>query len=72
MPYVPPHLRNRGPVRKIKVFAPVEIVRKTKEQMWEEYRLKNYGKADDAFTSVSGSFPEGLPPWNKSDHACRK
>ena len=57
MPYVPPHLRNRKrkPICNFKVFTPVEIVVKTKEQMWEEYRSSNYGKADDAFTSVTGA-----------------
>ena len=55
MPYVPPHLRKLGlQPKKITVkYKPsalsVAPVAKSKDQMWEEVRLANYGKADAAY-----------------------
>lgn len=53
MPYVPPHLRKLGlQPKKISVkYSALSVapVTKSKEQMWEEVRLTNYGKADAAY-----------------------
>ena len=52
MPHIPPSLRNKPNYKPKKLtFRPVidytEL--KTKEELFEEYRKTNYGKADDAW-----------------------
>jgi len=51
--YVPPQMRdkpNYKPPKKLTFRAPIDYSNlKTKEQVYEEYRLKNEGKADTAW-----------------------
>lgn len=55
--YIPPNLRNRVNYTPKKLSLkpkPVDWAKlKTKEQLFEEYRLKNYGKADTAWDENS-------------------
>ena len=53
MPYIPPALRDK-PNYKPKKLKLIPVVvdytkLKTKEELFEEYRKQNYGKADDAW-----------------------
>lgn len=57
MPYVPPKMREKGLVPK--KLTPPKFVQErsemTKQQLFESIRIKNYGKADGAWSGDGGS-----------------
>lgn len=57
MPYVPPKMREKGLIPK--KLAPPKFVQErsemTKQQLFESIRIKNYGKADGAWSGDGGS-----------------
>lgn len=56
MPYVPPKMREKGLVPK--KLTPPKFVQErsemTKQQLFESIRIKNYGKADGAWSGDGG------------------
>jgi hypothetical protein len=56
MPYVPPKMREKGLIPK--KLAPPKFVQErsemTKQQLFESIRIKNYGKADGAWSGDGG------------------
>jgi hypothetical protein len=56
MPYVPPKMREKGLVPK-KLALPKFVQKRsemTKQQLFESIRIKNYGKADGAWSGDDG------------------
>ena len=57
MGYVPPQLRdkpNYKPKNLSRKAAPIDYTTlKTREQLFDEYQKKNYGKADEAWGETS-------------------
>lgn len=56
MPYVPPAMRKRGLEPKKIASIVKKHVQVSKQQLMEEVRLKDYGKADQAYLSSTKDY----------------
>ena len=70
--YIPPHCRNKPTIHipkklSLKPKAVDWVNLKSKDQLFEEYRLKNYGKADAAWDGLSGNDSESTEPFVVGD-----